>query len=109
MILDNMLTKIQLCESRKGRSGNGAHKLPILSFGKLDPCAYEHRQITRLLTIIFFLIFFVKPDYLFAEESVDVSFTVQAVQIQDIVKSQLSAKAHWSLLATDLDTGKRLI
>lgn len=49
------------------------------------------------------------PYCLHAAEGVDVSFAVQAIQIQDIIKSQLSAKAHWSLVAADIDTGKRLI
>src|SRR5574341_1422307 len=57
----------------------------------------------------FVICFQLVPYFLHAGESIDVSFAVQAVQIRDIIKSQLSPKANWSLVAVDLETGKRLV
>jgi D-alanyl-D-alanine carboxypeptidase/D-alanyl-D-alanine-endopeptidase (penicillin-binding protein 4) len=56
-----------------------------------------------------FVLFVLTPSLLSAGEGVGVSFSVQAVQIQDTIKSRLSAKAEWSFVAEEVESVKRVV
>src|SRR3990172_7190843 len=56
-----------------------------------------------------FALFVLTPSLLSAGEGVGVSFSVQAVQIQDTIKSRLSAKAKWSFTAEEVESGERFV
>ena len=62
----------------------------------------------RIATVYASLII-LAPTWLAAGEGVDVSFSVQSLQIRDKVAVQLPAKTEWRLAAADISTGKSLI
>ncbi len=51
----------------------------------------------------------ITPLVLNAGEGVEVSFSVQAIRIKDLISSLMSAGAQWTFVAADIDTGARVV
>lgn len=68
----------------------------------------DKHKLGRPSTICFIFLL-LAPALAIAGEGVDVSFSVQAVRLQDTISSRLSAHAQWALVAVDAGTGESLV
>lgn len=58
---------------------------------------------------VYAVLFVLVPALTFAGEGVDVAFSVQTVQIQDLMKSRLSHTARWSFKAESMNDGLSIV